>query len=181
MNAPALGFSPSPTLKLSISGLRGVYPDDISPDKWVDYVRAFAAVVPEGAVAIARDARATSPALLQIAAGVLSLLGRTVHNLGLVPTPTIKAYVRQKKLAGGLMVSASHNPEQYNALKFIKRGDFFSTSKTMRDFWLLCKKSRAGKHTGAQEPCWRQTKKPSPTTWRQYCAWCRSRVASSKS
>ncbi|MCX7633005.1 MAG: phosphoglucosamine mutase [Turneriella sp.] len=125
MNAPALGFSPSPTLKLSISGLRGVYPDDISPDKWVDYVRAFAAVVPEGAVAIARDARATSPALLQIAAGVLSLLGRTVHNLGLVPTPTIKAYVRQKKLAGGLMVSASHNPEQYNALKFTKRGGLF--------------------------------------------------------
>ena len=115
----------SPTLKFSISGLRGVYPADISPDKWVDYVRAFAAVLPAGAVALARDARATGPALVDIASGVLRLAGREVHDLGLVPTPTIKAYVAGKKLAGGLMVSASHNPAEYNALKFIGKGGFF--------------------------------------------------------
>lgn len=115
----------SPTLKFSISGLRGVYPADIAPDKWVDYVRAFAAVLPAGTIAIARDARATGPALVGIASGVLRLLGREVHDLGLVPTPTIKAYVAGKKCAGGLMVSASHNPAEYNALKFIGKGGFF--------------------------------------------------------
>ncbi|MBX3722106.1 MAG: phosphoglucosamine mutase [Turneriella sp.] len=115
----------SPTLKFSISGLRGVYPADISPDKWVEYVRAFSATLPAGAIAIARDARATGPALINIAAGVLTLLGREVHDLGLVPTPTIKAYVKAKKLAGGLMVSASHNPAEYNALKFIGKDGFF--------------------------------------------------------
>lgn len=114
-----------PTLKFSISGLRGVYPTDISPEKWVEYVRAFAAVLPAGAIAIARDARATGPALVDIASGVLRLIGRDVHDLGLVPTPTIKAYVAAKKLAGGLMVSASHNPAEYNALKFIGKGGFF--------------------------------------------------------
>jgi len=117
--------SASPTLKFSISGLRGVYPDDISPDQWIQYVRAFSAVLPAGPVALARDARATGPGLLGIASGVLTLLGRDVHDLGLVPTPTIKAYVNAKKLAGGLMVSASHNPAAYNALKFIKRGGMF--------------------------------------------------------
>lgn len=115
----------SPTLKFSISGLRGVYPNDISPEKWVEYVRAFASVLPPGPVALARDARATGPALVSIAAGVLNLLGRDVHDLGLVPTPTIKAYVKEKKLPGGLMVSASHNPAEYNALKFIKKDGFF--------------------------------------------------------
>ncbi len=115
----------SPTLKFSISGLRGVYPDDISPEKWVEYVRAYATVLPKGAIAIARDARQTGPALLQLTVGVLNLLGRDVHDLGLVPTPTIKAYVKEKKLAGGLMVSASHNPAEYNALKFIKKDGFF--------------------------------------------------------
>lgn len=115
----------SPTLKFSISGLRGVYPSDISPDNWVQYVRAFSAVLPTGAIALARDARATGPALGRIAAGVLAVLGRDVHELGLVPTPTIKAYVKEKKLAGGLMVSASHNPAEYNALKFIKAKGFF--------------------------------------------------------
>lgn len=115
----------SPTLKFSISGLRGVYPADISPEKWVEYVRAYAAILPKGAIAIARDARQTGPALLQLTVGVLNLLGRDVHNLGLVPTPTIKAYVKAKKIAGGLMVSASHNPAEYNALKFIKKEGFF--------------------------------------------------------
>jgi phosphomannomutase len=115
----------SATLKFSISGLRGIYPADISPDKWVEYVRAFAATLPAGAIALARDARATGPALVQIASGVLTLLGRDVHDLGLVPTPTIKAYVNAKKLAGGLMVSASHNPAEYNALKFIGKAGFF--------------------------------------------------------
>lgn len=123
-------FAPSPTLKFSISGLRGVYPQDISPEKWVEYVRAYAATLPSGpgergAVALARDARATGPALLRIAAGVLTLMRRDVHDLGLVPTPTIKAYVKAKKLAGGLMVSASHNPAEYNALKFIGKDGFF--------------------------------------------------------
>jgi phosphomannomutase len=115
----------SATLKFSISGLRGVYPNDISPDKWVEYVRAFSATLPAGGIALARDARATGPALVKIAAGVLTLLGREVHDLGLVPTPTIKAYVKMKKLAGGLMVSASHNPAEYNALKFIGKDGFF--------------------------------------------------------
>lgn len=115
----------SATLKFSISGLRGVYPQDISPDKWVEYVRAYAAVLPPGPVALSRDARATGPALAKIAGAVLNLLGRDVHDLGLLPTPTIKAYVKMQKLAGGLMVSASHNPAEYNALKFIKKGGFF--------------------------------------------------------
>ncbi len=124
----------SATLKFSISGLRGVYPDDIAPDQWVNFVRAFAAVLPAGPVAIARDARATGPGLLRIASGVLTLLGRDVFDLGLVPTPTIKAYVNAKKFAGGLMVSASHNPAAYNALKFIKKGGFFFDAEDNRRF-----------------------------------------------
>jgi len=138
----------SATLKFSISGLRGVYPDDISPDKWVEYVRAFAASVGPGPIALARDARSTGPALIAIASGVLTLMGREVHELGLVPTPTIKAYVNARRLAGGLMVSASHNPANYNALKFIKRGGWFFDAADNEQFIRALDQSPAwGNHT----------------------------------
>jgi len=135
----------SPTLKFSISGLRGVYPEDIAPPAWVEFVRAFHASLPPGDVAIARDARPTGDALMHIASGVLNLLGRNVHDLGLISTPTIKAYIAEKKLAGGIMVSASHNPVHYNAMKFIAQGGFFFSAKENENFvQALNKKSQWG-------------------------------------
>ena len=56
-------------------------------------------------------------------------MGREVIDIGILPTPTLKAYVHSKSLAGGIMISASHNPIEYNALKFIKKGGQFFTEK----------------------------------------------------
>ena len=123
----------SPTLKFSISGLRGLYPQDIHPGNLPEIIAAFDAALPAGPVAVALDSRPTGPAIEAITLGHLAALGREVHSLGLIPTPTIKAYIRAKKLAGGLMISASHNPVTYNAYKFIGKGGlFFSEAENQR-------------------------------------------------
>ena len=117
----------SKTLKFSISGLRGVYGTDINPGNAAQLAKAFHETIGTGKIAIAWDARPANKLLVQLTAATLSSLGREVHLLGLVPTPTIKHYVHTKKLAGGIMLSASHNPMEYVAFKFIgTKGLFFN-------------------------------------------------------
>lgn len=117
----------SKTLKFSVSGLRGIVPDDLNLNNLPHILFAFQRSLPAGDIAIARDTRPSGPAFSYQALSILSALGRNIHYLDIVPTPTLKHYVRQNKLAGGLMVSASHNPMSYNAFKFIRKGgDFFN-------------------------------------------------------
>jgi phosphomannomutase len=116
----------SPTLKFSISGLRGIVPEDLNLQNLPQIIYAFEKSIPAGVIALARDTRPTGSAFCYQAMSILNGLGRQVHFLDIVPTPTIKHYVRQNNLAGGIMVSASHNPMHYNAFKFIRKGgDFF--------------------------------------------------------
>jgi len=119
----------SPTLKFSVSGMRGLFPEDINPGNIPAIIHAFHKSVKKGKIAIARDNRPTGAAIENIAIGILQSLGREVHSLGIVPTPTIKAYIQSLKLAGGIMISASHNPIHYTAFKFIKEGGFFFQEK----------------------------------------------------
>jgi len=115
----------SPTLKFSVSGMRGLFPGDINACNIAEIIHAFHKTVKPGAVALARDNRSTGEAIENILTGIFQSLGREVHKLGVVPTPTIKAYVHDKKLPGAIMISASHNPATYTAFKFIKQGGFF--------------------------------------------------------
>ncbi|MDH4198946.1 MAG: phosphoglucosamine mutase [Spirochaetia bacterium] len=119
----------STTLKLSVSGMRGLFPDDINAANIPLIMHAFNQSVKPGTIAVARDNRPTGEAVEKIVTGVLQSLGRNVHSLGIVPTPTIKAYVQHHKLSGGIMISASHNPVQYTAFKFMKQEGFFFTAK----------------------------------------------------
>ncbi len=123
----------SPTLKCTVSGLRGVVPEDLSPENIPGIIAAIDRTLGKGPLAVARDNRPTGEAIEQIVIGTLRALGREVHSLSIVPTPTIKAYIKRKKLAGGVMISASHNPENYNAFKMIKKqGEFFEQNDVDR-------------------------------------------------
>ena len=137
----------SNTLKFSISGLRGIYGKDITPENVTLFTNAFHRVISGGVVAIARDSRSTGETIKHIVIGSLSSLGRKVLDIGILPTPTLKAYVRSKSLAGGIMVSASHNPIEYNAFKFIKKeGRFFTEKDNQRFMQLLHTKARWSNH-----------------------------------
>ncbi len=123
----------SRTFKCSVSGVRGIFGVDIHPSNITVFIRAFHHVIPSGSIAVARDSRCTGPAIGNIVIGVLMALGREVCDAGIIPTPTLKAFVNAKNLAGGIMISASHNPINFTAFKFIKeQGHFFSEDDNQR-------------------------------------------------
>lgn len=125
------------TLKASVSGIRGIIGDTFNPEVVSDFVRAFAAFTGKGGtIAIGRDTRGSGSGYLQLAAGLLNACGMHTVNLGVCPTPTLLNYVREKGLDGGLLLTASHNPIEWNALKLVKRGGLFLDA---RDFSRLQK------------------------------------------
>lgn len=104
-------------LIISVSGLRGVIGDSLTPVIAVRYARAFAAVLPPGSIVITRDGRASGPLLAAALVDGLTSASRDVINAEVAATPTTGVLVRQLHAAGGIQISASHNPPQYNGLK----------------------------------------------------------------
>ena len=102
---------------ISVSGLRGVVGESLTPDVAVRYVAAFAATLPPGPVVVSRDGRTTGPMLADFVRGALAACGRSVLDAGIAATPTVGVLVRETQAAGGVQISASHNPPQYNGLK----------------------------------------------------------------
>lgn len=112
--APAAAHAP---LIVSVSGLRGVVGDALTPAVAARYVTAFVAGLPSGPVVIGRDGRASGPALVAALTDALRTAGRRVVDCGVAATPSLGIAVRDTGAAGGVQVSASHNPARYNGLK----------------------------------------------------------------
>ncbi len=102
---------------ISVSGLRGIVGDSLTPEVAVRYACAFAAGLSDGSVVITRDGRANGPALADGLRSGLVRSGYTVIDAGVAATPTTGVLVRQLHAAGGVQISASHNPAEYNGLK----------------------------------------------------------------
>lgn len=110
-------------LKISISGIRGVVGASLTVDRFLRWILAWEKTLPEGPIVLGRDARPHGESLIALAQGILGYRGRTTLLAGLVPTPTIGILVRETRAAGGVMLTASHNPVEWNALKlFNHRG-----------------------------------------------------------
>ncbi|MBI1722356.1 MAG: phosphoglucosamine mutase [Gemmatimonadetes bacterium] len=124
----------------SVSGLRGIVGVDLVPALVTRYAAAFGAFLLERggrAVALARDSRESGPAFAAAAASGLASAGADVLDLGMVPTPTAQLAVETMGLAGGIVVTASHNPVEWNALKFIGPGGRFLTRSEAEAFFAL--------------------------------------------
>ncbi len=102
---------------ISVSGLRGVVGDSLTPDVAMRYACALAGELAPGSLVITRDGRATGPMLAAAIQGGLTAVGRDVIDALVAATPTTGVLVRQFHAAGGIQISASHNPAQYNGLK----------------------------------------------------------------
>jgi phosphomannomutase len=112
----------------SVSGLRGIVGAELVPAVVTRYAEAFGAfLAAKGgrAVAVARDSRESGPAFVAAASDGLRAAGVDVVDLGMVPTPTAQLAVELLRLDGGIVVTASHNPVEWNALKFIGGGGRF--------------------------------------------------------
>ncbi len=102
---------------ISVSGLRGIVGESLTPEIAVRYAAAFAATLPPGPIALTYDGRISGPMFLNALSEGLTTLGREVFLAGIAATPTTGVLVKHLKAAGGIQISASHNPPQYNGLK----------------------------------------------------------------
>ncbi len=119
----------------SISGIRGTIGgkpgDGLSPIDVVKFTAAFGAWTgkqsSEKKIVIGRDGRISGPMIQQLVVATLTGMGFDVIDLGLSTTPTVEIAVVQEKAAGGIIITASHNPREWNALKLLNHlGEFIS-------------------------------------------------------
>lgn len=102
---------------ISVSGLRGIVGESLTPDVAARYATAFASTLPPGAIILGRDGRASGPMLAEAIERTLTPSGRDVLQTGIAATPTVGVIVKSRGAAGGIQISASHNPAEYNGLK----------------------------------------------------------------
>lgn len=131
-------MSTNGTLIASISGIRGIVGDGLDPSALVRYAGAYGSWchqrVQDGAVSVeapivvlGRDARTSGEACAQIVTGTLRAMGCDVVDVGLATTPTVEMAVLEEKAVGGIILSASHNPAEWNALKLLnEKGEFLT-------------------------------------------------------
>jgi len=106
---------------ISVSGLRGVIGDSLTPEIAARYVAAFAESLPAGPVVITRDGRHTGPMVAAAVQSALMAAGRTCIHAEIAATPTTGVLVRHLGAVGGIQISASHNPSEYNGFKLFDR------------------------------------------------------------
>lgn len=106
-------------LMISVSGIRGIFGTHLNPQNIVEFTAAYGTWLDGGTVVVGRDSRVTGQICEDIVCATLQSVGCDVIKAGIVPTPTVAMGVLKHKANGGLVITASHNPEQWNALKML--------------------------------------------------------------
>ena len=108
-------------MMVGVSGVRGIVGKDLTDEIVGRYARAFGlwATGRKPLVVVGRDARESGPAFERAVVDGLRSVGCAVVKVGLVPTPTVQLAVEHHAAGGGIAITASHNPIEWNALKFI--------------------------------------------------------------
>jgi len=115
---------------VSVSGVRGKVGEALTPEIVARFAAAFGAYVSQSAngrarVIIGRDSRTSGPMFVRAATAALQSVGCDVLDVGLAPTPTVLYAIRHHQAAGGIVVTASHNPVEWNALKLASAEGMF--------------------------------------------------------
>ena len=124
----------------SISGIRGTIGgragEGLSPLDVVKFTSAYAAFIKSGGksdsrtIVVGRDARISGEMVNKLVVGTLLGMGMNVTDIGLATTPTTELAVTMEKAAGGIILTASHNPKQWNALKLLnEKGEFLNAKE----------------------------------------------------
>lgn len=124
----------------SISGIRGTIGgkvgEGLNPLDTVKFVSAYASFIREGRktdsnkIVVGRDARISGKMMEQVVTGTLMGMGFDVVNIGLATTPTTELAVAMEGASGGIILTASHNPRQWNALKLLnEKGEFLNAKE----------------------------------------------------
>jgi len=110
---------------VSASGIRGIVGESLTPDVIVRFAGAHGSLLGPGPVVLGRDSRPSGAWVSRAAEAALLAAGHDVVDVGIAPTPSILFAIRHHRAAGGLAVTASHNPAPWNALKLFGPGGTF--------------------------------------------------------
>ena len=119
----------------SISGVRGLTDSHLTPKISSIYARALHTSLPDGVVMAGRDSRPSGDMILHAMNEELIGLGRTVIQCGIVPTPTVQFMVHNTEAVGGFIVTASHNPVEWNGIKFLRPDSTFFHPEECQDLF----------------------------------------------
>ena len=103
------------------NGIRGVFGKDLTLDFLVDVTHSLAAYYNDGTILIGRDGRNSSHIVFNIVTAVLNSNGIDTVDAGILPTPCLQYATKKNKFKGGVMITASHNPPEYNGVKPIAK------------------------------------------------------------
>lgn len=116
-------------LMVSVSGVRGRVGEALTPEIVCQFAAAFGAFSlarsSSKAIVLGRDSRVSGPMFHHAVVAALQSVGATIIDIGMAPTPTVQLAVEHHHAAGGLAITASHNPVEWNALKFIGPAGLF--------------------------------------------------------
>lgn len=125
-------------LMTGVSGIRGVYGETLTPPIVQRYVAHFGLMQKKhhgkGTIIVGRDSRTTGEAMLHNIVSTLMSVGLDVIDLGIVSTPTVLLYVEESSSIGGIAITASHNPPEWNAMKFVDADGMFLSAERATAF-----------------------------------------------
>jgi len=125
--------------KLNVSGYRGIWGDTLTDEIVSKYTKAFAKFTKEDSqkenptILIGRDGRESGPEIKKIIIRELENLGVNVIDGDILPTPTVLFSVRKHKYDGAIIITASHNPIEYNGLKFVNKQALFTIENEVEE------------------------------------------------
>ncbi len=138
--------SPPPTesgLMISVSGIRGVIGGGLSPEVIARYAAAFGTWANGGTIVVGRDSRVSGEMIKTAAIAALLATGCKIIEIGMVPTPTIELAVKNLNAHGGIAITASHNPIEWNALKLIGPNGLFLNQSQMNEVLELAQRGNS--------------------------------------
>jgi phosphomannomutase len=112
-------------LMVSVSGVRGIFGESLTPGIALNFATHFGIFQKRGKIVVGRDSRTTGIAMFNAVVSGLLSVGCDVIDLGIVSTPTVLLAVEQSDAAGGISITASHNPSEWNAMKFVGSSGMF--------------------------------------------------------
>ncbi len=124
-------------LMRSVSGIRGIVGDTLTPDVLTRHVCAFLKLTNAKKIVIGRDSRPTGEAISAFVSGLCRLFGVHVTDVGLSTTPSVEILVTHTGADAGIIITASHNPLEWNALKFLNREGLFLGPDDVQELFRL--------------------------------------------
>lgn len=122
----------------SVSGVRGVFGDTLDPAVALRYAAKFGELIKSEVnkphIIVGRDSRTTGSVMLSAIVSALTGIGCDVTDIGIVPTPTVLLLVKKLQANGGIAITASHNPPEWNAMKFVDQDGMFLSPERASHF-----------------------------------------------